>query len=91
MGFPGIQGLTVAQHSKWSTRKLGFHTFQVLKKLPLPKDALATQTPPLENPPQKLLPKRKINRVLHQKERCYNQVQEVINMEKMADLGINVK
>lgn len=58
-----------------------------LQNLPLPKDSLTGQAPLLENPPQKFLPKRKINRVLHQTEICYNQIQKVISIEKIADLG----
>lgn len=58
-----------------------------LQKLPLPKYLLTAQAPSLENPPQKLLPTRKINRVLHWTEICYNQSQKVISIEKIADLG----
>lgn len=61
-----------------------------LQNLPLPKDLLTAQAPPLENAPQKLLPKRKINRVLHRTEICYNQVQKVISMEKIAGLGTSI-
>jgi len=49
MGFPGIWGLTIAQYSKQSTCKLGFHTLQVYESY-LSQDAFATQTPCLRIP-----------------------------------------
>lgn len=58
-----------------------------LQNLPLPIYLLTAQAPSLEKPPQKLLPTRKINRVLHWTEICCNQIQKVISIEKIADLG----
>lgn len=91
MGFPGTQGLTVAQQSKQTMHKLGFHILRVYKSYLSQKMHSLLKLLLLRIPQKYCFQRGKVNRVLHWTERCYDQVQEVVNMEKMADLGINVK